>query len=130
MTRLFLRIYFTNDAWLGPGKVELLEAIRDRRSISAAARTMSMSYRRAWLLIDGVNRLFGERAVETKLGGPHGGSATVTPLGLEIIKRYRAMERAARRAIARHAAPLARRAHRAHRLRPTRSAPPPDAANA
>jgi molybdate transport system regulatory protein len=114
MTRLFLRIYFTKNAWIGPGKVELLEAIRDHRSISAAARTMGMSYRRAWLLIDGVNRLFGERAVETTLGGRNGGRAVVTPLGRDIIKRYRAMERAARRAIARQAAPLARRVERAH----------------
>src|SRR5215471_17402534 len=99
MTRIFLRIYFSNTRWLGPGKVDLLEAIRDHHSISAAARTMGMSYRRAWLLIHSINRLFGIPAIATRLGGRHGGSANVTPFGLAIISTYRAMERAARRAI-------------------------------
>jgi len=113
MTRIFLRIYFSDNSWLGPGKVDLLEAIRDHHSISAAARTMGMSYRRAWLLIDSINRLFGARAIATRLGGRHGGSAIVTPFGLDIIRKYRAMEHATRRAIAPYSAALARRASRA-----------------
>jgi molybdate transport system regulatory protein len=113
MTRIFLRIYFSDNSWLGPGKVTLLEAVRDHHSISAAARSMGMSYRRAWLLLDSVNRLFGTRAIATTLGGRHGGSAIVTSFGLDVIRQYRAMERAARRAVAPQAARLVRRARRA-----------------
>ncbi|MPY90827.1 MAG: LysR family transcriptional regulator [Luteitalea sp.] len=109
MTRLFLRVYFRADAWIGPGKIQLLEGIRDHGSISAAARAMDMSYRRAWLLVDSVNRMFREPAVRTLLGGRRGGAATLTPFGLEIIRRYHAMEAATRHAIARDAAALERR---------------------
>ncbi len=69
---------------------------------------MDMSYRRAWLLIDGLNELFDTPVVSTTLGGRGGGTASLTPFGLEIVKRYRAMHAAAERAIARDAAALAR----------------------
>jgi molybdate transport system regulatory protein len=108
MAKAFLRVYF-GDAWIGPGKVQLLEEIRERGSISAAARAMGMSYRRAWLLVNGLNRMFREAAVQTTLGGRGGGNAFVTPLGTEIIARYRGMETATRRAIVRDAAALERR---------------------
>lgn len=108
MAKPFLRVYF-GESWIGPGKVQLLEAIRLHGSISAAAREIGMSYRRAWLLVDSVNRMFREPAVLTTLGGQGGGAAALTPFGIEIIARYRAMEAATRRAIARDAAALGRR---------------------
>jgi molybdate transport system regulatory protein len=115
MTRLMLRLYFSPDAWLGPGKVQLLEAIRDRGSISAAARTMGMSYRRAWLLIEHVNGMFREPAVHTTLGGTGGGAATLTAFGDALVTRYRRMERDARRAMTRDLTALERA------YRPTRA---------
>jgi molybdate transport system regulatory protein len=109
MARPFLRVYF-GDSWIGPGKVQLLEAIRAHGSISAAARAIGMSYRRAWLLVAAVNEMFQEPAVQTTLGGRGGGTASLTPFGAEIVTRYRAMEAATRRAIAGHAAALEKRA--------------------
>lgn len=108
MTRVQLRLYFSSDRWLGPGKIQLLEAIRDHGSISAAARTMDMSYRRAWLLIEQINHSFREPAVSTTLGGTGGGAATLTRFGTMLITRYRRMEAAARRAIATDLAALER----------------------
>lgn len=108
MARPFLRVYF-GESWIGPGKVQLLEAIRAQGSISAAARDLGMSYRRAWLLVDSVNRMLRKPAVRTTMGGHGGGTAGLTPVGIEIITRYRAMEAATRRAIARDAAALGRR---------------------
>ncbi len=75
-----LRIDFGADARLGPGKVELLVAIGETGSISAAGRRLGMSYRRAWLLVDQVNRLFREPAVMAVAGGSQGGGARLTPL--------------------------------------------------
>jgi len=98
MSRLFLRVYLTPTTWLGPGKVQLLEAIREHGSISAAARTMDMSYRRAWLLIDALNAMFATPVVDTTLGGRGGGAATVTALGEDVIARYRGIEAAAAKA--------------------------------
>lgn len=74
---------------LGPGKIELLEFIVATGSISQAAKKMSMSYRRGWLLIDELNSMFGSAVVETSAGGSGGGGARVTPLGAKIIKLYR-----------------------------------------
>jgi molybdate transport system regulatory protein len=116
MTRLFLRVYFSPQAWIGPGKVQLLEAIRDQGSISAAARSLGMSYRRAWLLVDAVNGLFRSNAVRAAHGGRGGGTATLTPLGRLIVTRYRAMEAAARRAAGRDIAALERRLRRRYIL--------------
>ena len=91
-TRPRVRILIGEATALGPGKVDLLEAIAGTGSISAAARAMGMSYRRAWLLVDAVNRCFCEDLVLTVTGGRGGGGARVTPLGLEVIRRYREME--------------------------------------
>lgn len=74
---------------LGPGKVELLQAIQDSGSISAAARAMGMSYRRAWLLVDTMNRCFRTPLVASSTGGSQGGGAQLTEKGLEILQRYR-----------------------------------------
>ena len=86
---------------MGPGKADLLDAIAETGSISAAARKMKMSYRRAWLLVETMNECFREPLVETLTGGPHGGGAQVTALGLEVVRRYRQMEAKASRSVAR-----------------------------
>ncbi|CAN5401561.1 hypothetical protein BH10PSE7_BH10PSE7_20290 [soil metagenome] len=87
-----LRIVFGPDQRVGPGKVRLLEGIARTGSISAAARDMEMSYRRAWLLIDELKAIFGTPVVETATGGPGGGGAVLTPLGTSLIETYRAIE--------------------------------------
>jgi molybdate transport system regulatory protein len=85
---------------IGPGKADLLEGIAATGSISAAARRLGMSYRRAWLLVDVMNRCFRTPLVTTAKGGTAGGGAALTPLGKEVLRRYRAMEARAARAIA------------------------------
>ncbi len=69
MTRLVFQLHFDVENRLGPGKIELLEKIEDTGSISAAGRAMNMSYRRAWLLVDALNRTFRAPVVATRLGG-------------------------------------------------------------
>jgi molybdate transport system regulatory protein len=108
MARVLLRLYLSSDRPLGPGKVQILESIRDGGSISEAARWMKMSYRSAWLLVDSMNSLFKKPVVNTTLGGRGGGSATLTDFGRDVIHRYRTMERATRRAIAKDLAALER----------------------
>ena len=93
--KLRLRILFGPEIAIGPGKVALLQAIRETGSISAAARSMGMSYRRAWLLVDTMNRCFRAPVVAAAPGGKGGGGATVTPFGCDVLARYRAMEEAA-----------------------------------
>ena len=108
MTRVLLRLYLKPGRPLGPGKINILESIRDGGSISEAARGMKMSYRSAWLLVDSMNSLFRKPVVNTTLGGRGGGSATLTEFGAEVVHRYRAMERATQRAIAKDLASLER----------------------
>jgi len=84
---------------LGPGKVELLQAIDRHRSISGAAREMGMSYRRAWVLVDTMNRCFASDLVVTATGGKGGGGAEVSDLGLEVVRRYRDMEAKAAKSV-------------------------------
>ena len=103
---LFLRLDFTSRVRLGPGKVRLLEEVDRQGSISAAGRTLKMSYRRAWLLIDELNSYFREPVVATRLGGSGGGKASVTPLGRAVVKAYRAMEKDAQRIARRRTASL------------------------
>jgi molybdate transport system regulatory protein len=76
-------------AVLGPGRVELLEQIEQHRSISAAAKGMGMSYRRAWQLVQAVNAAAGEPFVEAAAGGARGGGASLTPRGREAVAAYR-----------------------------------------
>jgi len=103
-----LRIYRGPDIAIGPGKVALLEAIAETGSISAAARELKMSYRRAWVLVDEVNRALHAPAVATAAGGAHGGGTSLTPVGQELVKRYRAVENTARMAAAADIAALTR----------------------
>ncbi|MFQ5567452.1 MAG: winged helix-turn-helix domain-containing protein [Paracoccaceae bacterium] len=86
--RLWIKIYFGDRGQIGPGKIRLLQGIAEHRSISAAARAEGMSYRRAWLLIDQMNRTFGQPVIETHTGGNTRGGAKLTPLGAEIVARY------------------------------------------
>jgi molybdate transport system regulatory protein len=104
--KLFLRLDLTSRARLGPGKIRLLEEIARQGSISAAGRALKMSYRRAWLLVDDLNSYFREPLVTTRLGGAGGGKAKVTPLGLSVIRAYRAMEKEAQRIVRKRSAPL------------------------
>jgi molybdate transport system regulatory protein len=112
MARVLLRLYLTPDRPLGPGKISILESIRDSGSISEAAREMKMSYRSAWLLVDSMNSVFREPVVNTRLGGRGGGSATLTEFGASVVRHYRSMERATRRAIAKDLASLERSVRR------------------
>src|ERR1700732_1268196 len=107
MARLTLRLDFAPGQAIGHGKIRLLEAVRDHGSISAAGGTMRVSYRRARLLVDALNRLFGEPVVETKHGGPSGGGAQLTPLGHRLVHHYRAIEAKAQAARAGEVAELA-----------------------
>lgn len=100
--RISLRVDLAPAARLGPGKVDLLEAIESSGSISGAGRAMKMSYRRAWLLVDELNRMFREPLVEAAPGGSNGGGAHLTPAGREIVAHYRAIERKAMEAAAGH----------------------------
>ena len=81
---------FNNDhSAFGPGKADLLEAISKYGSISAAARSINMSYKRAWDLVNEMNKGFKENLVLTKIGGSHGGGTEVTELGLQVLNLYR-----------------------------------------
>ena len=86
---------------MGPGKADLLDAIQETGSISAAGRKLGMSYRRAWLLVDEMNQCFRAPLVEAHLGGVGGGGAKVTDLGLEAVRRYRDLQEQAWTAVRR-----------------------------
>ena len=90
-----LRIDLAPGRRLGPGKVALLEAIGAHGSISAAARALRSSYKRAWDLVEEMNGLFGAQLVSAKSGGKEGGGAKLTPAGRAVAARFRRIERAA-----------------------------------
>lgn len=102
MAKLTLRIDLSPLGAVGPGKIRLLEAIDETGSISAAGRSMKMSYRRAWLLIDELNHIFKRPLVATRLGGSTGGGAELTPFGRSLVRHYREMESEAHAALAPH----------------------------
>ncbi|MFD0986826.1 winged helix-turn-helix domain-containing protein [Methyloligella solikamskensis] len=87
-----LRIPMGDGLVLGPGKVELLEAIDRTGSISAGGREMGMSYRRAWLLVDALNHMFAKPLILTATGGSRGGGAQVTEEGRAVVQAYRRAE--------------------------------------
>jgi len=95
MPSLSLRIDFKPGGRIGPGKIHLLEQIAAHGSISAAARAMDMSYKHAWDLVEEMNQLFGKPLLATQTGGKDGGGARLTPVGLAVVTRFRAIERAA-----------------------------------
>lgn len=86
------RIYIGDGIAIGPGKIDLLRAVGETRSIAAAARSLGVPYKRAWLLIDSLNEGFGRPVVETATGGKGGGGASLTPLGQQLVERYDALE--------------------------------------
>jgi molybdate transport system regulatory protein len=84
-----LRLVFSDEAMLGPGKADLLELIRETGSISAAGRRMGMSYKRAWTLVETLNTIFREPLVASTRGGASGGGARLTPAGECVLGHYR-----------------------------------------
>lgn len=85
---------------LGPGMMALLQGIQQHGSIRKAGSEMAMSYRKSWLLLKNMERTFGRPVVATSIGGKTGGGASLTPLGAELLKRYRSIEARAARAVA------------------------------
>lgn len=100
--------------YIGPGKIELLRRIGHHQSIAAAARAMSMSYRRAWLLVQELNELFAEPVVAKWLGGKSRGGATLTPAGERLIATYETIVRESSRANRALLGKLLRSTQRAH----------------
>lgn len=88
-----IRIDFSDNVNLGPGKIALLEAIKSSGSISDAARSLGMSYRRAWMLINSLKQGFSEAVTVSSTGGKGGGGARVTAFGMTLIKQFRLLER-------------------------------------
>jgi molybdate transport system regulatory protein len=106
--RLSIRIDLASGARIGPGKVALLEEIARAGSISAAGRALKMSYRRAWELVEDLNRHLGRPVVSTAAGGARGGGAQLTPAGATLVAEYRALEADAQAAADRHLAAIGR----------------------
>ncbi len=100
MARMSIRIDLDRDKRLGPGKILLLERIAQCGSISAAGRSMAMSYRRAWQLVADLNASFAEPLVTAQMGGRQGGGATLTASGARLVAEYRSIEREAEAAVA------------------------------
>ncbi len=90
-----LRIMHGATIAFGPGKAALLQAIDKTGSISAAAREMGMSYRRAWLLVEEMNRCFTQALVEKSTGGAQGGGAHITAFARDVLAHYQEMEKKA-----------------------------------
>jgi molybdate transport system regulatory protein len=89
---LSFRLVLGPDIAVGPGKADLLEAVAKTGSISAAGRSMGMSYKKAWYLLDTMNRCFREPLVEATKGGRGHGGASLTPMGREVLRRYRSIQ--------------------------------------
>src|SRR5215469_5533730 len=111
MVSLFVRIDLNSHGQIGPGKIDLLELISERGSISAAGRAMGMSYRRAWELVEELNSTFGRPLVESRAGGKAGGGADLTPLGYLVVGRYRAIQKAVEQASHGHLSALQAEIH-------------------
>src|ERR1700690_604329 len=103
---LSVRIDLDTEGRIGPGKIQLLENIQACGSISAAGRAMDMSYKRAWDLVDEINRICRQPAVERQTGGRNGGGAVLTPFGVSLVARYRRIERDAASAVRKELAAL------------------------
>lgn len=90
--RARLRLDLAPGVSFGPGKAELLRGIAETGSISAAGRRIGMSYKRAWQLVDSLNRDFAAPLVSASRGGAHGGGAALTPLGAEVLAMYQSLQ--------------------------------------
>lgn len=90
--KIVIRLYCGKEIAMGPGKADLLDAIAAHGSISAAGRAMGMSYRRAWLLVDTMNRCWQGPLVATAPGVAHGGGARLTELGGKVLAHYRSLQ--------------------------------------
>ena len=106
--RVSIRLDLACGARIGPGKIALLEEIARSGSISAAGRVLKMSYRRAWELVEDLNRHIGTPVITTAAGGTGGGGARLTPAGAGLVAEYRALEAEADAAAARHFAALSK----------------------
>ncbi len=106
MPTLSVRIDLDTGARIGPGKIALLKAVGETGSISAAGRTLDMSYRRAWKLIEELNASFKEPLVTSQTGGKSGGGAQLTTLGKSVIAHYTAIEAKSHKAATRHLSAL------------------------
>lgn len=93
-----LRVTFSDDFYMGPGRADLLELIAQTGSIAAAGRKMDMSYRRAWALVKALNEGFGVPLVSASRGGAEQG-AQLTAQGAEVLKAYRRMQKSTAKAI-------------------------------
>ncbi len=110
--RLRLRLLLGRSVAIGPGKADLLAALVETGSISAAARSMGMSYKKAWYLLDTMNRCFRAPLIKAEKGGRSRGGARLTPTGERALGLYRAIEDRAIAAAAVLATPLSRRRRR------------------
>jgi molybdate transport system regulatory protein len=115
MARLTIRIDLAQDAAFGPGKARLLELVDETGSIRRAAAAMSMSYRRAWLLLQEIESIMGAPVIATRTGGAKGGGASLTKCGRAILDRYRTIEERATRSVVAELRSLSRMASGAQR---------------
>jgi molybdate transport system regulatory protein len=90
--KALIKVEFGEGSRLGEGKIALLKHILETGSISAAARAMDMSYRKAWLLIDDMNHMFGVPVIATAAGGSGGGGATLTGHGRKLIDAFEELQ--------------------------------------
>lgn len=118
--RIKLRIDFPSGRSLGPGKVSLLEQIERDGSLSEAARALGLSYRRAWLLLDDLNKSFLQPVATSAIGGKRGGGVTLTDFGRQLAKSYRALEKRTLHATQRLDTQLAAPSRPARRRSPAR----------
>ncbi|WP_315753366.1 MULTISPECIES: winged helix-turn-helix domain-containing protein [unclassified Bradyrhizobium] len=120
---LSLRIDLDDGGRIGPGKIALLENIARHGSISAAGRAMDMSYKRAWDLVDEINRVCRQPAVARQTGGRNGGGAALTAFGAQLVERYRRIERDAANAVKKDLAALRSDIEKPKKARGAKAAP-------
>lgn len=87
-----MKVFVGDEAYLGKGPIDLLMAIDQEGSIAKAAKSTNLSYRKAWQLVENMNRMATQPLVEKKLGGNRGGGASVTPTGKAILSQYLLLE--------------------------------------
>jgi molybdate transport system regulatory protein len=90
---LRFRLDFPNGASIGPGKIDLLKAIEASGSLTQAAKSIKLSYRRAWLLVKDLNDAFTRPVILATTGGKTGGGAEITAFGKRLVEVYEAADR-------------------------------------